>query len=141
MAQEIRFAEPEVTAIIPPQISVQGGSTVTITGRNFAPDSSVFVAGVTIAVQFVDSQTLSFVSPVLPSGRSTLTVQGRGGLAQSALLVEPVSLNQLPAGYITTIAGGSSFSGDGSSAESALLWRSYGIAFDSGRRPLCRRSR
>ncbi len=80
VAQEIRFAEPEITAITPPQISVQGGATVTITGRNFAPDSSVFVAGVTIAVQFVDSQTLVFVSPALPSGRSTLTVQGRGGL-------------------------------------------------------------
>ena len=40
-------------------------------------------------------------------------------------------MDQLPVGYITTIAGGSSFSGDGSAAESALLWRSYGIAFDS----------
>ena len=129
--REIRFAEPQITTISPQQISVLGGATVTIKGRNFAPDSVVFVAGVTIAAQFVDSQTLSFVSPALPSGRSTLTVQGRGGLTQSALLVEPVSLDQLPVGYITTIAGGSSFSGDGSAAESALLWRSYGIAFDS----------
>ncbi len=80
------------------------------------------LAGVTIAVQFVDSQTLSFIAPTLPSGRSTLTVQGRGGLAQSALLVEPVSLDQLAVGSITTIAGDSSFSGDGSAAESALLW-------------------
>ena len=129
--KEIRFAEPQITTVSPQQINAQGGATVTIKGRNFAPDSSVFAAGVTIAAQFVDSQTLSFVSPALPSGRVTVTVQGRGGLAQSSLLAEPVSLDQLPAGHITTIAGGSSFAGDGSAAVAALLWRSYGLAFDS----------
>ena len=129
--REVRFGEPQITTISPQQIRAEGGATVTVKGRNFAPDSSIFVAGVTITAQFVDSQTLSFVSPALPSGRVTVTVQGRGGLAQGSLLAEPVSLDQLPVGHITTVAGGSTFSGDGSAATSALLWRSYAIAFDS----------
>jgi sugar lactone lactonase YvrE len=62
---------------------------------------------------------------------ATLTVQNRGGLAQRPLLIEAVSLNELPYGYITTVAGGSTFTGDGSAANTVPILP-VGVTVDAG---------
>ena len=130
--QQIVHGVPEIISLSPPAISSQGGDIVTIRGRNFAPGSSVVAAGVVIAdAQVEDSQTITFVAPTLPSGRTTLTVQNRGGLAQISLLAEAVPLGQLAAADITTVAGGSTFAGDGSLASEATLNLPSAVAVDA----------
>ncbi len=130
-AQEISYAEPRISGIAPSVISNKGGDKVTISGSNFAPESLVVIAGVLVPkVEYRDSRTISFVAPAVPSGRGTLTVQHRGGLAQRPIAVEAVPLNSLSAGQITTIAGGATFAGDGSAATAARLALPVGVAID-----------
>jgi sugar lactone lactonase YvrE len=79
-------------------------------------------------IEFVDTQTIRFVTPTLPSGRQTLTIHHRGGLAQTAVEVTPISVESLAPGEITTVAGGTSEVGDGSQASAALLDQPSGVA-------------
>ena len=76
-----------------------------------------------------DTQTITFTSPELPTGLSTLTVQTRGGLGQKPVLVDAVPLSELPAGYITTVAGGSTYAGEGGPARAATI-NPWGLAVD-----------
>ncbi|MDA2933392.1 IPT/TIG domain-containing protein [Acidobacteria bacterium AH-259-D05] len=130
-AQEISLGTPEITSVTPQTISGRGGAGVTIRGRNFAPGSLVVVVGVLITdLRIQDTQTISFTAPTLPSGRSTLTVQNRGGIDQASLLIEAIPLNELEEGYITTVAGGTTFTGDGSKATAAALNDPFNLAVD-----------
>src|SRR5262249_24405460 len=61
----------------------------------------------------------------------TVTVQNRGGIAQTSILIDAISLDSLPAGYITTVAGGTTYAGDGKLATSASLFQTFQIALDS----------
>ena len=129
-AREITFGVPEVSSLTPQRVSIRGGARITIKGRNFAPGTVIVAAGAVISnIEVKDTQTISFVTPPLPSGRITLTVQNRGGLAQTLLLVEGLSPSDLPPGYITTIAGGSTFGGEGSKATAASI-SPAGVAVD-----------
>ena len=129
--RRIDYGAPQISTIVPEQVGIAGGTAVEVKGRNFAADSLVVVAGVVIEdFDIQDSQTIRFTAPILPSGRTTLTVQNRGGLDQASLLVEAVPLNQLLAGQITTVAGGTTFSGDGSVAGEASLAVPTGVALD-----------
>ena len=131
-AQQIVLGTPEITNLTPGAISTQGGAVVTIRGRSFAPDSLVVVAGEVITdVQIQDTQTITLVAPELPSGLTTVTVQHRGGIAQTSLFVEPFPFDQLPVGHLTTVAGGTTFTGDGFNATAAFLSSPAGIALDS----------
>ena len=140
-AREIVYGAPEVTAVTvidaegrtvdPPKVGAEGGEKVTIKGRNFAPDSAVVIAGVLIPdLDIEDTQTIRFVAPTLPSGLTNLTVQNRGGLVQTSLLIDAIPFNELAAGYITTVAGGTTFAGDGFKAHVATLKRPRGVAVD-----------
>lgn len=134
-AQQITYGEPQILTVKPPELSVRGGTRVTVKGQNFSPETLVIVGGVVVrGVQVTDTQTISFTTPLtpsLPSGRTTVTVQNRGGLAQTVLVVVPVPLSELPPGYITTVAGGSTFTGDGGSARLADLNNPQTTALDS----------
>ena len=127
----VRFGRPEIIAINPSGAFGTGGSAVVIKGRNFAPDSIVIIAGSVATATVVDSETISLTTPVLPSGRTTLTVQNRAGLAQAAFLVSPPSLDSLPSGHITTLAGGATFTGDGGAAAVAVLAGPEQVVVDS----------
>jgi sugar lactone lactonase YvrE len=130
-ARELLYGEPQIASINPGQVSNRGGQKITVTGSNFAPGTLVVVAGVEISnPTIVDTQTITFIAPALPSGRGTLTVQNRGGLAQKALLVDAVPLNLLPVGFITTVAGGSTFAGEGAPARTVPI-DPLGIAVDA----------
>ena len=131
-AQQIELGKPDISSLTPDAISSRGGDTVTIRGRNFTLDSVLTVAGSLIEErQVLDTRTITFSAPILPSGLTTITVQNRGGLAQSSLLLEPIPLNELPPGHITTVVGGTTFVGDGSDAALANLSRPTGVALDT----------
>ena len=78
-ARELVYAEPRIASISPDQMSNKGGQTITINGSNFAPDTLVAVSGIVISqLNIVNTQTITFTTPPLPSGRGTLTIQNRG---------------------------------------------------------------
>jgi len=73
---------PVLTTIGPASGGVGGGSTVTLTGRYFAPDASVAVDGVTLrAITVVNDTTITFVAPAHPVAvvGVSVTVQGLTG--------------------------------------------------------------
>ena len=122
--REIHYGEPVITSITPDRVSARDGGNITIRGRNFAPGSLLVVGGVVITsinANVSNTESISFVIPSLPSGRTTVSIQNRGGLGQIGLLLEAVPLSQLPPGHITTVAGGSTYVGDGGLAEHAPL--------------------
>ena len=130
-AQQVAYGVPEILTITPDQIGAEGGA-VLVKGKNFAPDSLVVVAGVVISgAQIQDTETITFVAPVLLSGRTTVTVQNRGGLDQASLLVDAIPLDEIPEGYITTVAGGTTFTGDGSPAQTVPVGNPVGVALDA----------
>lgn len=131
-AQEIRFGAPQIATVTPTRISNRGGELITITGSNFAPDTAVIIGGaIAPGVRIENTQRITFVAPVAPSGRTTLSVQNRGGIAQTSLIVDPAPAAALARGYITTIAGGSTFAGDGSLARLASIAPPWGVAVDT----------
>jgi sugar lactone lactonase YvrE len=130
--QEIRYGAPHIGSVAPNHVAKNGGDRVTISGANFAPDTVVFVGGVPItSLQISDTQTMAFTTPPLPSGRNVLTIQNRGGIAQAPLLVGATSLSDLQPGYITTVAGGSTFAGEGTPAL-AVKVSADAVEMDSG---------
>jgi sugar lactone lactonase YvrE len=131
--QEIVYGQPSITRITPVSVNSRTETRLTVIGKNFPPDAIVIVAGVVIGSKEIhDSETISFTAPgSLPSGRTTVTVQTRGGIAQFPLLVEAVSTDALSTGSITTLAGGSTFAGDGTAASSASLVFPKGAVTDN----------
>lgn len=132
LGREITYGAPDIQSIAPESISIRGGEQILITGENFAPDTFLVVGSTVITnIDIFDSRTIRFAAPSLPSGRTTVTVQNRGGQAQTSLLLEPIPLEELPVGHITTVAGGTTFLGDGSLAKAASLFTPNGLTVDA----------
>jgi sugar lactone lactonase YvrE len=89
------------------------------------------VAVASTRVVGTETETIELTTPVLPSGRTTVTVQNRGGLAQRPLVVDAVALASLPAGSITTVAGGTTFAGDGGAAAQADVAQPHALVVDA----------
>ncbi len=125
------YGAPSILRVEPSSVSNQAGSKVTLVGRNFSPaDTIVVVAGRLVSHQVLNTGAIELVLPALPSGRTTVTVQNRGGIAQAPILIEPTPLLQLPNGFITTVAGGGTFVGDGALAREANLASPEELAID-----------
>lgn len=121
-AREISYGSPRITSITPAEISVRGGEILTVEGANFSKETLVlFRDKICKDRQVLDTQTIIFRASAMPSGLTTLTVQNRGGIAQTSFLITPISFRELPPGYITTVAGGSTYIGDGGPAISAIV--------------------
>ena len=129
--RKINYGAPEIESVTPETIPYQAGETVTIRGRGFAPEAQVVIAGQVIEdLQILDTRTMQFIVSKISSGKNTLTVQTRGGVAQRSLTVEAIPLSALAPGEITTVAGGSTFVGDGSIGTQAKLDRPLGPYID-----------
>jgi sugar lactone lactonase YvrE len=121
-ARQLIYGQPQIAAVSPMEFSSKGGQQVTVSGSNFAPDTLVVIGGTVISNgTVVNTQTITFTAPSLPSGRSTLTVANRGGASQTVVIIDAVPLSQLPVGYITTVAGGSTYAGEGALATASPM--------------------
>lgn len=130
--QEVRYGQPQIRNVQPGRLGTAGGETVVITGNNFATDTIVIVRGKIVPAVVENTGRISFVAPPsLPYGLATLTVQNRGGLAQEAVMVGAPPLALMPPGFVTTIAGGGDYIGDGKPAISASLSSPSGVVLDS----------
>ncbi len=130
-AREVEYGPPEIEEVTPGSVPSRGGMEVAITGRNFAPESIVIIADRTLTDVFQNTTELRFTVPALPSGLTTLTVQHRGGLAQTAFFVETSRLADLEPGQISTLAGGATFLGDGGPAVASSMPDPTDVAIDA----------
>lgn len=112
-----------------------GGSLITVTGRNFAPESQVILGDRVVGDAVIESATVIRlrVPPQNAPGRRTLSVRTRGGLAQQPFSFVARPFAELNNGEITTIAGGVPFVGDGGLAARAILASPpVGVSADAG---------
>ncbi len=131
-AQELTYGKPVISTVTPAIVLNTGSATALIRGSNFAPETTVLISGVAItAAEVRDSQTIALTVPAIPSGRTTLTILNRGGLAQQELIVSSRALADLPVGYITTVVGGSTYIGDGGPGPLAAVSYPAALAVDS----------
>ncbi len=130
--RQIRYAGPSLFSVTPQEVPASGGVQVFLGGVNFAPESVVLIGNRVIDPEFIDTTQMALNVPELPSGRQTLTILHRGGLAQGFVDVLPPRPSDLPPGAITTVAGGTTYVGDGLLAESAVLRRPEGLALTPG---------
>ncbi len=131
-ARQLSYGAPQIASVSPQTVSNRGGERITIRGTNFSTDSVVIIGGTVISGAAVQStETITFTAPALGSGRATVTIQNRGGIAQAALVVQPQPLTSLQVGYITTVAGGTTFAGDGGPAASANIVSPKATAIDA----------
>lgn len=130
---ELHYGEPEITSITPSHAGNKGNALVTVAGNNFSPGAVLLVGGTIITNAIVGStQQITFTTPVLPSGITTVTVQTRGGIAQRSWVIDPEPLASLSGGQITTLAGGATFLGDGTQAVTATLFPSNEVVDRAG---------
>ena len=71
------ICETSITGVIPPSVPAQGGSSITINGRNFPAQPIVLVGGVaaTNVVRYSDSR-LTAVTPAVLPGMASVSVNG-----------------------------------------------------------------
>ena len=86
---------PTVSAITPNTGLTTGGEARTITGTNFALGVVVSISGTTCATTFVNSTTLTIVTPALPAGVLGVTA-----------LNTDLQNGSLPASYTVTVPSG-----------------------------------
>ncbi len=129
----VSVAAPEIQSVSPSQINLSQDTEVTITGKNFAPESQVVLGGKAITnVQVISATEIRFrTSAQDVPGKLTLSVLTRGGLAQRPLDITSKPVSMLAVGEITTIAGGQVFTGDGGQAVTSNLNFPSKIASDS----------
>ena len=129
----VTVGAPEITELSQEIVRAEGGESVVLTGKNFAPESLVFLGDSQVKELTVDSATqISFVVPKqLFHGERVLTVQTRGGIAQTKLSVRPKPFAELADGEITTVVGGFPFRGEGGKATDAALASVSGVTIDA----------
>jgi sugar lactone lactonase YvrE len=124
---------PAIASVTPGSVPLAGGTTVVVSGRNFAPESLVTVGdAVASNIVVVSARELRFTAPEqrVPGAR-TLSVVTRGGAAQAVFGVASRPLVQLAADQIGTVAGGVFYTGDGGPAAALGVSVSpYGVAVD-----------
>lgn len=128
----VTVGAPEILGLSQTSDRLEGGATVTITGRNFSPESMVFLGDSEVTRIRIESATkIQIKVPAQKApGKRTLSVQTRGGVAQIPFTIVSKPLSEISEGEITTIAGGVPFIGDGGKALGAILNRPTSIAID-----------
>jgi sugar lactone lactonase YvrE len=133
--KEVTVGAPQITSLSQEMAPLEGRVSITITGKNFAPESLVVLGETEVPAEdtFVISATeIRFIVPQQKTpGNKNLTVRTRGGLAQKELVILSKPLSELADGDITTIAGGIPFVGDGGSPFLATLANPSGLALDA----------
>ncbi|HHH44495.1 MAG TPA: hypothetical protein ENK49_10195 [Gammaproteobacteria bacterium] len=101
LANGFTYLQPRIDAITPSSGSVDGGTPVTITGAYFDSDVSIDFDGTSaIAVTFVDSNTITAVTPPGASGPVSvdLTIGGGSGYASGTFTyLDPTIASVVPA--------------------------------------------
>lgn len=119
----VSIGAPLIQSLSRTSDTLNGGSEVIINGKNFAPESVVILGDrVILDAQVLSATQIRFRVPSQNApGNRTLSIQTRGGVAQSSFGIMAKSLDSIAKGDITTVAGGVAFIGDGGLAVNASL--------------------
>lgn len=90
---------PVITSVSPDTVSNAGGTTVTISGRNFVSGATVKIAGIAAtSVNFVNVSTLTCVTPA--DGLGWMTVEVTNPSGQSASLANAIQYVNFPDNFV-----------------------------------------
>ncbi len=120
---------PRIDSIEPSQGPIAGGTLVTIRGSGLL-GASLTVDTATVAPEIATSAEITFETPPHDNGIAMIKIAGAEGTAHGVFLYSPPRLPDLPAGYITTVAGIGAFVGYYGPANKASLTSVPGLAFD-----------
>jgi hypothetical protein len=83
----IRASAPVITLINPDAVGTTAGQLVEVRGANFEPDAVLVIEKIPIPITFYDTTRITFVTPVLPAGQTSISVTTRGGVGVAAFRV------------------------------------------------------
>src|SRR5258708_6757206 len=128
MAAGALLAQPRIDSVSPAQGPIAGGTIVTIKGANFSGAAiSLDHAPITPIAQSDSEVRLGM--PKHDNGYAVIAMSICAGVVYGEFLYVPPALQELPPGYITTIAGVGRFFGEYGLATHATV-SPWGLAFD-----------
>jgi hypothetical protein len=87
-ALQIIQPQPTVTGLSPNSvIAGQGGSALSVTGRNFVPESIIQIDGIDLTTTYTSANTLNTTLPALTAGNKSITVKQPDPLSAGSFLV------------------------------------------------------
>ncbi|MBI4752540.1 MAG: IPT/TIG domain-containing protein [Acidobacteria bacterium] len=114
----VAVGAPRILSLSQDTARIDGGTEITITGENFAPESIVTLGNTPISdVNVVSATEIRFrVPPQFLPGERALSVQNRGEISQAKLTIIPKRLDEMVTGEASFIVGGAAYNGDGARA-------------------------
>ncbi len=122
-------AAASIQSITPAQGPITGGTAVTLAGSGFT-GTTVTLDGTAVTPSSVSDTQIVFQTPVHDNGIVTIKLSGNGPNAYAEFLYVPPRLQDLPPGYITTVAGIGQFTGLYRQATQAEIQPQGSPAFD-----------
>lgn len=121
--------QPRIEALTPSQGPIAGGTIVTMRGDGFT-GSTVLLDGATVTPLTHSDSEIRLSMPSHDNGYVTVSVRNSRGKASTEFLYVPPRLDELPAGFITTVVGAGRWTGDGGPAREAFV-EALHVAYDS----------
>ncbi len=115
------FAQtPRVDSVVPSQGPIVGGTIVTIRGTNFSA-ATLQVDKTNVTPMLISDSQVILQMPPHDNGYALIKIRNAAGTGYGEFLYIPPRLDEMPPGYITTIAGVGTFWGDGRPATKAMV--------------------
>src|SRR5688572_15750833 len=97
------LATPEILSVTPDSPRLEGGTEITITGKNCPHDAVVILGDAQATSIWVesDSKIRFLVPPQKYPGKRTLSVRTKEGMAQRKFVIQPRPFSEISAGEIT----------------------------------------
>lgn len=123
------FAQPRIDSVSPANGPIAGGTLVTLRGAGLAHATISIDGHPAVPVARADGE-VRLMMPPHDNGYAVLSAAAEGSIAYARFLYVPPPLAELPAGFITTIAGIGASSGEYGPAGDAFLRQPWALAFD-----------
>ncbi len=111
---------PRIDSVTPAQTPIAGGAQIDARGAHLA-GAKVTVDGAAVSLSSASDDGVRFDAPKHDNGYAILRLETPAGTATATLLYIPPRVQDLPPGYITTIAGIGNYYGDFGPAQEALV--------------------
>ncbi|HYR86524.1 MAG TPA: IPT/TIG domain-containing protein [Terriglobia bacterium] len=92
----IRASAPVITSINPDAVNTSGGQLVEVRGANFESDAVLVIAKIPIPFTFHDTTRISFATPALPAGQTSLSLTTRAGVGVATFRVDTATAGLVP---------------------------------------------
>lgn len=114
------FGQAVISSISPDQGPIAGGTTVTLMGSGFS-GTTLLLDYQPITPISASATQITFQTPEHASGIALVELASNGPNAYAEFNYVPPALDSLPPGYITTVMGIGTFTGDGGPGTSAMV--------------------